>query len=217
MRTGAASGVATDCLARENAGVAAVFGGGVQARTQLEAVCCVRRIRHARVYDADAAAAERFAVEMTERLGLQVQRAADPAQALADAAVVCTATTSSRPVFQDHKSPAGGAHQRGRLLQTRRERDSLRDRLPRADRGRSPGIRAGRGRRFAAAARARTDSQGAGVRGIGRSPGGPRAGRRSADEITLFKSVGVAIQDLFAAARAAANARTLHLGIDLPR
>ena len=52
---------------------------------------------------------------------------------------------------------------------------------------------------------------------LGEVLAGSAPGRQSASEITLFKSVGVAVQDLFAAARAMANARTLHLGIELPR
>jgi len=217
LRTGAASGVATDCLARDDAEVAAVFGAGVQGRTQLEAVCCVRRIRRARVYDADASAADRFAAEMTQRLGLPVQRAASPAEALADAAVVCTATTSSRPVFQDREL-APGAHinavgsykpdvaeipaetvSRARVVVDHRASaiEEAGDLLVPLRRGliRKADLETELGEVLAR-----------------RAPG-----RRSAEEITLFKSVGVAAQDLFAAARALANARTLGLGIELPR
>jgi ornithine cyclodeaminase/alanine dehydrogenase-like protein (mu-crystallin family) len=217
LRTGAASGVATDCLAREDAEVATVFGGGVQARTQLEAVCCVRHIRRARVYDVDAAAADRFAAEMTQRLGLQVQRAADPAKALEDAAVVCTATTSSRPVFQDHELPPGvhinavGSYKPDvseippeTVCRARIVVDHRASALAEAGDLLLP-LRQGRIRKEQVHAE------------LGEVLAGRAPGRRSAGEITLFKSVGLAIQDLFAAARAAANARTLHLGIDLPR
>jgi ornithine cyclodeaminase/alanine dehydrogenase-like protein (mu-crystallin family) len=217
LRTGAASGVATACLAREDAEVATVFGGGVQARTQLEAVCCVRHIRHARVYDADPSAADRFAAEMSQRLGLQVQRAADPAQALEDAAVVCTATTSSRPVFQDHELPPGvhinavGSYKPDvaeipceTVCRARIVVDHRASALEEAGDLLLP-LRQGRIRKE----HMHTE--------LGEVLAGRAPGRHSASEITLFKSVGVAIQDLFAAARAAANARTLHLGIDLPR
>ena len=64
LRTGAASGLATDLLARPDAECAAVFGAGLQARMQLEAVCCVRDIRRARVFDPRAELADGFAVEM---------------------------------------------------------------------------------------------------------------------------------------------------------
>lgn len=107
LRTGAASGVATDLLARPDAELAAVFGAGVQARTQLQAVCCVRAIRRASVYDTDQAAANRFAAEMTQRLGLPVERGTTPAKTLEDADVVCSATSSTTPVFDDRDLPAG--------------------------------------------------------------------------------------------------------------
>ena len=64
VRTGAASGVATKYLAREDAHVVALFGAGVQGRTQLQAVCTVRKIDEVRVFDIDSEAAERFAQEM---------------------------------------------------------------------------------------------------------------------------------------------------------
>ena len=101
LRTGAASGLATDVLARPDADVAAIFGSGVQARTQLEAVCAVRPIRQATVFDQDAEGAERFAAEMGPRLGVPVERAPTPADCLRSALVVCTATTSRTPVFDD--------------------------------------------------------------------------------------------------------------------
>jgi ornithine cyclodeaminase/alanine dehydrogenase-like protein (mu-crystallin family) len=72
MRTGAASGVATDALARKNASVAAVIGAGVQGMRQLEAVCSVRTIREALVFDQDREQAEAFATEMGGRLGRTV-------------------------------------------------------------------------------------------------------------------------------------------------
>ena len=77
IRTGAASGLATDLLARPDAAVVAVLGAGVQARSQLEAVCCVGAIRRACVYDAAPAAADRFAAEMTDAsVGLSSARPA---------------------------------------------------------------------------------------------------------------------------------------------
>ncbi len=73
VRTGAASGVATDALARKNAAVSAVIGAGVQGMRQLEAVCCVRTIREALVFDPDRERAETFATEMGRRLGRTVR------------------------------------------------------------------------------------------------------------------------------------------------
>jgi ornithine cyclodeaminase/alanine dehydrogenase-like protein (mu-crystallin family) len=212
IRTGGASGLATDLLARPGAAVAAVFGAGVQARTQLEAVCCVRAIRRACVYDKDAAAADRFAAEMTHRLGIPVERSDTPAKTLADADVICTATSSSRPVFADSELPprvhinAVGAYRpdmaeipAAAVCRARVVVDHRASALEEAGDLLEP-LRQGliQPSHFAAEL---------GDVVLGRSPG-----RRSADEITLFKSVGVAIQDLCAAARALDNARRLGLG-----
>ncbi len=215
IRTGAASGLATDLLARRDAAAVAVFGAGVQARTQLEAVCRVRAIRRASVYDADPAAADRFAAEMSRCLGLPVTRAGTPERNLAGADVVCTATSSCRPVFADGES-ALGAHVNAVGAY-------------RPDAAEIPAAVVCRARvvvdhRAAALAEAgdlvQPLQQGLIERShfgtelgevvLGRSPG-----RRRADEITLFKSVGVAIQDLYAAARALENARRLGLGLKL--
>src|SRR5437868_14990910 len=70
LRTGAASGVATKYLARENSHVAAIIGTGGQARTQLEAVAAVRKLESANVYGRDAAKREKFSGEMSRRVGI---------------------------------------------------------------------------------------------------------------------------------------------------
>jgi len=217
LRTGAASGVATDVLARPDAAVAAVFGAGVQARTQLEAVCEARAIRRARVFDPDASAADRFAAEMTERLGRPVQRAASPAQALEHADVVCTATTSPMPVFDDGDLPRGvhvnaiGSYRphvseipAATVCRARVVVDHRASALEEAGDLLGP-LRQG-------LIRESHFSVELGDVLLGRSPG-----RTSPDEVTLFKSVGVAIQDLCAAAQALENARRLGLGVPLPQ
>jgi len=100
VRTGAASGVATDALARADARVVAIFGAGVQGKTQLEAVAAVRPIRKALVFDVDPRAAATYAKEMGRKLSLDVEPASSP-EALREADVICTATTSAVPVFLD--------------------------------------------------------------------------------------------------------------------
>jgi alanine dehydrogenase len=99
MRTGAASGVATKYLARPNAKIVAIIGSGGQARTQLESISYVRELGVARVYGRDRERREKFAAEMTKRLGISVQAAESCRVAVADAEVVCTATTSPKPVL----------------------------------------------------------------------------------------------------------------------
>ena len=215
IRTGAASGLATDLLARGDAAVAAVFGAGVQARTQLEAVCAVRSIRRAYVYDSDAAAAGRFAAEMTERLGRPVERADSPSQALEHADVVCTATTSAAPVFEDdalkqgaHVNAVGSYRPQvseippATVCRARVVVDHVASALEEAGDLLGP-MQLG----LFPESHFRTELGGI---LLGRS-----LGRTSPEEVTLFKSVGVAIQDLCAAARALENARRFQLGVPL--
>ena len=72
-----------------------------------EGVCSVRPIRRARVHCTNAASADRFAAEMSQHLGIIVERADTPARNLEDADVICTATPSSTPVFADNEVPPG--------------------------------------------------------------------------------------------------------------
>lgn len=110
LRTGAASGVATKYLAREDATRVAVFGAGAQARTQLEAVAAVRRLHHVYIYDSDQGRAETMAAEMVDRLfgnSCQVTAVGSPVEVLAGVDIIITATTSSQPVFPAALCPPG--------------------------------------------------------------------------------------------------------------
>ena len=109
IRTGAASGLATQHMARGDAGTVAVIGSGFQARTQLEAVCAVRDIRQARVYSRRAERREDFAKTMTERLGVEVTPVDSGEQCVAGADVVITITSARDPVVQGEWL-ADGAH-----------------------------------------------------------------------------------------------------------
>ena len=100
MRTGAASGLATDLLAHEDAHTVTIIGAGIQGRTQLEAVCAVRPIKTAHVISRSSQNAQIFAKEMAKKLSIEVS-VTDPATALAASQVICTATTSLTPVFED--------------------------------------------------------------------------------------------------------------------
>jgi alanine dehydrogenase len=182
----------------------------------LEAVCCVRAIRRARVYDRRTEAAEQFANDMCRRLGVVVEPAPSPSAALADAAVVCTATTSSTPVFDDGDVRPGthinaiGSFRPGTaevpaatVCRARVVVDHHHSALEEAGDLLAP---LGDGRIGPEHFRDE----------LGQLVLGQKAGRNSADEVTLFKSVGVAVQDLYAAARAMENARLLGLGTSLP-
>lgn len=111
MRTGAASGVATRLLARPDASVLALVGCGGQAAWQVRAVCAARPVRVLRVFARNEAAREAFAAEMAEELGTAVDVVAAPSarEALAGADLVCCATTSQTPVF-DAAWVEAGAH-----------------------------------------------------------------------------------------------------------
>ena len=212
LRTGAASGLATELLARPEAASVAIIGSGVQARTQLEAVACVRPVRHAWVCDCNAESAGRFAGEMQQRLGIVVERVASPSAALAGADIVCTATTSSTPVFADRDiRPGTHINAIGVFHPDKAE-------IPAATVCRARVVVDHRGSAHDEAGdllmplRAGLINEEHFSTELGQLVLGQRPARTSADEITFFKSVGVAIQDLCAAARALANAQRLGLG-----
>ncbi len=215
IRTGAASGLATDLLARPEATAVAVFGAGVQARTQLEAVCCVRAIRRASVFDANSAAADRFAAEMTQQLGFPVARTTTPAKTLAEADVVCTATSSTTPVFDDCDLSAG-THING----VGSYRPDMTE-IPAATVCRARVVVDHRPAALEEAGdllvplRQGLIQESHFSTELGEVLLGRKTARSRADEVTLFKSVGVAIQDLCAAARALDSARRLKLGVQL--
>jgi alanine dehydrogenase len=107
LRTGAASGVATKFLARQNARSAAIIGTGGQAKTQLEAIANVRKLESVLVYGRDVQRRNQFAGEMSARLNLKVTAADTPAAAVRNADIVITATKSARPVFDGHDLAPG--------------------------------------------------------------------------------------------------------------
>jgi ornithine cyclodeaminase/alanine dehydrogenase-like protein (mu-crystallin family) len=100
MRTGAASGVATRLLARPDASTVAIIGAGAQAEWQLRAVLAARLIRRARVYARDGEARSAFAARMAELTGIPVEAADTAEAAVREADVICCATTSAEPVFE---------------------------------------------------------------------------------------------------------------------
>ena len=101
IRTGAASGIATDILARSDAKTVTIFGAGVQGRTQLEAVCTVRDIETAWIVDPDLVKAGTFVDELSGQGNIpkDLQVAIDPEDAANQADIICTATTSLLPVY----------------------------------------------------------------------------------------------------------------------
>ncbi len=108
LRTGAASGVASDLLSRKNSKTAAVFGAGIQGKTQLEAVCAVRAVKQAYIFDPHRASVEKYAEEMSALLQIDVIAAEDET-VLRNADIICTATSAVEPVFKA-QSVAPGTH-----------------------------------------------------------------------------------------------------------
>ncbi|MCW4049412.1 MAG: ornithine cyclodeaminase family protein [Candidatus Bathyarchaeota archaeon] len=100
MRTGAITGVAAKYLAPEDAKTVAIFGAGVQGRTQTWAACTVRDIEKVYVYDLFLEARKRFAEDMTRKLGIPVIAVESGEEACKDADIVLTATTSPKPVLK---------------------------------------------------------------------------------------------------------------------
>jgi len=218
LRTGAASGVATDLLARRDARVAAILGAGAQARTQLEAVCTVRKIEQVWVYDLDRRAAEAYVEEMKGRgppIPTDISAAGSPAQAMRNADVICTATTSRTPVFADADLKPG-AHINGIGSYTPDMQEVPAETVARA--------RVVVDSRLASLAEAgdlmiplrqgliaETDIHGE----IGQVAAGLLPGRSSDQEITFFKSVGVAVQDVAVAHLILRRAAGLGLGSEV--
>jgi ornithine cyclodeaminase/alanine dehydrogenase-like protein (mu-crystallin family) len=198
MRTGAASGVATRLLARTDAATLAVIGAGGQAEWQLRAVLAARPIRRALVYARDPSAREAFAARMAELTDIEVQAAGSAEAAVREADVICCATTSSEPVF-DAAWVAAGAHVNGigayRLGMVELPPELFaRAALVAVDARAAAGAEAG-------------DVVAAIERGLVAEDGLVEIGSvepdwvaaRPADGITVFKSVGLAVQDVAAA------------------
>ncbi|WP_313950515.1 ornithine cyclodeaminase family protein [Accumulibacter sp.] len=216
MRTGAASGVATRWLARADAQVAGVFGAGWQAEGHLEALVAVRPVRRVKVHARNVERLTAFCARMSERLRIDVVPCASPEEVVRGSDIVSTVTTSSTPLFSaDWLSPGTHVNAAGSNSLIRRELgedvlkrcspivvDSLEtalreagDLLPLLEKGRL---------------------QARGLVELGDVICGRRRGRSTADEITLFESQGLAVQDLAVAVRVEALARERGLGVELP-
>jgi ornithine cyclodeaminase/alanine dehydrogenase-like protein (mu-crystallin family) len=182
-RTAAASAVATNLLARKGAATLGILGSGVQALSHLEAIRLVRDIRRVRVWSPNRAKA--FAVTHG------VEAAATAEEAVRDADIVVVATTSRTPVLQGQWLKPG-AHLNA-VGATRPEWRELDDDTVRA------------ARLFVDSREAATRESGDVIAAgaieaeIGELVSGAHPGRRTAEEITLFKSVGLAVEDIAAA------------------
>jgi alanine dehydrogenase len=214
MRTGAASGVATKYLAREDARSVGIFGAGVQARTQLMAVCEVRSIEKAVVYDPVLEAREKYAAEMSERLSIPVEPTDDP-RACVENDVVVAASASQTPIFEGAwLSP--GTHINGIGSHSPGARELDTETIKRAkvvpDYASACLVEAGDLIMPIEEGVITKDHIHA---DLGEVVAGLKPGRESAEEITLFKSVGLAVQDAATAARVYELAQEAGVGVEI--
>ena len=218
LRTGAASGAATDLLARRDARVVAIFGAGTQGRTQLEAVCTARSITQVFVFDKERKRAERFVAEMGSRgapIPEEIEIASSPAEAVRRADILCTATTSTEPVFEG-KELRPGTHINAVGAYTPQMQEVDVETIRRAkvviDSRDASLVEAGD---LIIPLRQGTITERHIHAEIGEIVAGRKPGRTSEEEITYFKSVGVAVQDVAAARRILEKAKELGLGTEV--
>jgi alanine dehydrogenase len=216
LRTGAASGVATKYLARPDARIAGIIGSGGQARTQLEAVAEVRKLGSARVYGRDSNRREKFAKEMSQRLGFPVIAAASAGDAVRGADIVCTATTASQPVVSGadlgagvHINAIGANHAHKRELDEEAVASAdliVVDSVEQSRQEAGDLIIAFKG----------DEVCWTGVKKLSDVVAAKTAGRTGPGEVTLFKSNGIASWDLAVAMKVYALAKEKGLGRPLP-
>jgi len=195
MRTGAITGVAAKYLAPEDAKTVAIFGAGVQGRTQTWAACTVRDIDRVYVFDLYPEARKRFAEDMSKKLGIEVIPAGSGEEACRDADIVLTATTSPKPVLKRewlkekvHVSAIGAFYPDWRELDTATVAES---KLVIDD---MEGIELEAGDILIPIEEGviTWDHVHAELKEL---VSGEKVGRTADDTITVFKSVGIAIQD----------------------
>lgn len=217
LRTGAASGAATDLLARRDAEVAAIIGAGVQARAQLLAVAAVRPIKRFRVYARRREGVEKMIAEMRSHLDPSVELlvADSPSQAAREAQVICAATTSSTPVF-DGADLRPGAHVNGVGSYKPEMQEIDCATLRRASKivvDSREGALHEAGDLLVAIERGEIRSSDIYAE-IGEIAAGLKPGRESDGEITYFKSVGNAAQDAAVAQAIYRKALRENLGVE---
>jgi ornithine cyclodeaminase/alanine dehydrogenase-like protein (mu-crystallin family) len=201
LRTGAATGVATKYLANEDATAACVIGTGYQARTQLEAVAAVRKLKRVRAFGRDRDRRETFCREMSEKIGVSVEPANSGEEAVKRAEIIITATSALKVVLEGvWLTPGMHINAMGANWAQKRELDA-------AAVGRAAKIvvdsieQAKMEAGDLILAFGEDQSRWDDVQELSEIVAGKLAGRSSADQITLFKSNGIATWDLAAAIR----------------
>ncbi len=195
VRTGAASGVATKYLAnKETNGIVGIFGAGVQAKMQLWAIYEVRKIKKAIVYDLLEDVANNFINEMSKKLNLEITKANSPEEVL-EGDIICTATSSSTPLFDGNKiRPGTHINGIGSHTPNARELDTItiKRSLVVGDSTEACFNEAGD---IIIPFKNKEITQSHFYGELGEIITGKKQGRTDAAQITLFKSNGLAIQD----------------------
>ena len=217
IRTGAASGAAIDLLAREDSKVVAIFGAGAQGRTQLEGACTARNIETVYICDSNAEKAKTFADEMKGKgtIPNDLRVASSATEAIENADIICTATTSRKPVFKD-KDVKRGTHISAVGSYTPEMQEVPAETLQRAKifvDSRSASLEEAGDLIQPMRAGLFDESHICGE--LGEVVAGKISVRGSAEEITYFKSVGIAVQDAMAAQIALKNAREMKIGTEV--
>jgi alanine dehydrogenase len=215
VRTGAVSGLATQLLARPDENqVAGIFGAGVQAEMQLWGVYEARKLKRALVYDMVPGAADRFAKSMSQKLNLEIEVAQDSSQLL-EADILCTATSSPTPIFDGNRiKPGTHINGIGSHSPAARELDTaiIKRSLLIADSREACLKEAGDVMIPIAEGAITADHIYA---DLGEIVTHKKPGRTSASQITLFKSNGLAIQDVAASRLVYEKALAAGMGVEV--
>ena len=214
VRTGAGVGAATDLLAPSEAKTVAIIGSGKQAASQLDAVCTVREIQQAWVYSPNPEHAQSFAEEMSGvgPIPEDVQAVTSSAKALKNADIVCTATTSTTPVISfEHLKLGAHVNAVGSFQPTMQEVDTetVSKSLVVVDSRESALVETGdivTPLKQGMITLEHINAE------IGEIINGTKSGRSSLEQLTFFKSCGVAVQDAVTASLALKNAERENLG-----
>ncbi|MFK7778366.1 MAG: ornithine cyclodeaminase family protein [Gimesia sp.] len=216
LRTGAASGVATEYMARPDSKIVGLFGAGLQARTQLQAICLTRKIEFVSVYSRNYEKCCQFAEEMTELCNVEITASHSPDETAAEKDIVICATTSKAPLF-DGRVLDEGTHLNivGSNLHSRREID--RTTIKRADVIVCDDIdqcKMEAGDFIQPVEEGITDWRL--MHNLCEIVAERQTGRATDDQVTLFKSVGLAVEDVAMGVEVYKRAVEEGLGIDLP-
>lgn len=212
IRTAAASGLATRLLARPDAGDLAILGAGEQARSHLEAMLAVRPLRRIRVWARDRAKAEVFAGTEGARHGVAIETAGGVPEAVAGADIICTLTKAREPILLgDWISRGAHLNVVGSSVAAAAEIDTAAVVQSRffVDCRNST---VNEGGEYLRALRCGAISAAHIAAEIGEVANGTHPGRTSRDEVTLYKSLGVAPQDLASAHYVLDKARAAGIG-----